>query len=350
MRLINCVTLQFEEFIGKQIPPYAILSHTWEAHEISFNDYCGVEELRQKLGSEKIFKTCELARNDGYAWVWIDTCCIDKSSSVFKWYRRSARCYVYLSDFRLPGRATDISRCRWFTRGWTLQELIAPRDVRFYDAQWQLFGTKEGLAYTLDDITGISSLVIRGSLPLNSIPVATRMSWAARRETTREEDIAYCLFGIFNVNLPLLYGEGKKAFLRLQEQIIKQTNDLTLFAWRAERNTLLRRGIMAESPQEFAGYRWYFGADTCGPEFSITNKGLKITCDLLRWPKNTWLMPLGHGEMGRVGILLREDELNPGIYYRARAHELLDIDAIGKHLEKSTQLVYIHKYMDIDEE
>ncbi|KAK0655719.1 hypothetical protein B0T16DRAFT_424448 [Cercophora newfieldiana] len=200
MRLINTATLQFEEFIRQNIPEYAILSHTWEEEEVSFADI--------------ILKTCEIAQSEGHGYAWVDTCCIDKSSSaelteainsMFKWYQNAKVCYAFLSDFPASADSNEaLEICRWFTRGWTLQELIAPRDVTFFRQDW----TK----------------------PLRSIAVAQKMSWAAFRETTRVEDMAYSLLGIFDVNMPMLYGEGEKAFRRLQEEIIRSTSDLSILA------------------------------------------------------------------------------------------------------------------------
>ncbi|OIW27820.1 hypothetical protein CONLIGDRAFT_551906, partial [Coniochaeta ligniaria NRRL 30616] len=177
------------------------------------------------------------AFRDGLAYVWIDTICIDKSSSaelseainsMFKWYRNAAICYAYLSD--VPQVRLEYSR--WFTRGWTLQEMIAPQELRFYDANWDALGTKSDLLDRLCDITGVDTTALRGG-NLRFFSVARKMSWASRRQTTREEDIAYCLLGIFDISMPLLYGEGSKAFIRLQEQIIKEYDDESLFAWRS---------------------------------------------------------------------------------------------------------------------
>ncbi|KAF1975941.1 hypothetical protein BU23DRAFT_631202 [Bimuria novae-zelandiae CBS 107.79] len=251
MRLINCASLKFEEFIGSKISSYLILSHTWETYEISYKDYCGIDDLRLKAGPqvEKILRTCDVATRKGYRYAWIDTCCIDKSSSA---ELTKAINSMFKYD---PG--ADFACCRWFNRGWTLQELIAPRDGHFYDAKWRHCGRKRELASIIAQITGISStLISRGRYKPNNYPVAERMSWAAHRQTTREEDLAYCLFGIFNVNLSLLYGEGPKAFMRLQEDIVKNTMDLCLFAWQEQSNkkpqtrTSGLRGIFARSPSE----------------------------------------------------------------------------------------------------
>lgn len=172
-----------------------------------------------------------------------DRCCINKNSSaelseainsMFSWYKNAQVCYAYLSDVgivtSLQQKQTDIKKSRWFTRGWTLQELLAPSSVVFFSNDWQSLGTKAELSDLLSDITDIDVDILRG-LDLGFASVAQKMSWASARHTTRVEDVAYCLLGIFNVNMPLLYGEGNKAFHRLQEEILKGSNDLSLFAW-----------------------------------------------------------------------------------------------------------------------
>ncbi|KAK7190833.1 uncharacterized protein CC84DRAFT_1186289 [Paraphaeosphaeria sporulosa] len=234
MRLINAHTKRFEEFLG-EIPPYAILSHTWDAYEIPFKDFYSLhvhEEYPQ--ASQKIYDTCDRALEDELDYVWIDSCCIDKSSSaelseainsMYSWYSKAQVCYAFLNDYL----ASD---CRWFSRGWTLQEMLAPQDVHFYDKTWSYFGTRKELASTLSSITGVPTEVLDGRKEVEEFCVAQKMAWAAKRQTTREEDTAYCLFGLFQINAPLLYGEGGMcAFERLQEEIIKKTNDLTILAW-----------------------------------------------------------------------------------------------------------------------
>jgi hypothetical protein len=148
---------------------------------------------------------------------------------MFDWYRQAEVCYAYLSDI---SSIEELSTSRWFTRGWTLQELIAPRDVQFYSSDWTLIGGKSDdvLSRTINGITGIeSSVLLTGEF--ESICAARRMAWAASRETTRIEDLAYSLFGIFGVNMPLIYGEGKNASLRLQQQVMLDSDDLSILAW-----------------------------------------------------------------------------------------------------------------------
>ncbi|KAF2786559.1 HET-domain-containing protein [Melanomma pulvis-pyrius CBS 109.77] len=305
MRLINCSTLELEEFFGSQIPPYSILSHTWETHEISHQDYYPLEELQQKKGSEKILKTCEVVLRHGHRYVWIDTCCIDKRSSaelteainsMYKWYSMAQRCYIYLSDHDSEDEISEFGRSRWFTRCWTLQEMIAPTYAYFFDKNWKYIGTKCQLSKAIMAVTGIDEATLTNFDDGVKISVARKMSWAAGRESTREEDQAYSLFGIFNVNLPLLYGEGPRAFTRLQEAIIKETNDLSLFAWQSDprQETENQRGILARSPNEFAraGNIISGHLPIYNPEFTLTNIGLKIEANMRSGPGRFWFLPL----------------------------------------------------------
>ncbi|KIK13029.1 hypothetical protein PISMIDRAFT_119679, partial [Pisolithus microcarpus 441] len=235
---------------------YAILSHRWGA-EVNYEEMIGLMkmeeeergEVKQRHGYQKIIKSCEQATKDGYEWLWVDTCCIDKRSSaelseainsMYRWYQNAQVCYAYLNDV---GESTFPTKedCNkfdksngwpeWFVRGWTLQELIAPKEVRFFNKDWVHIGSKWQLAPMLQDVTGIPSKVLRSGLAGKHFCVAQIMSWAANRETTRVEDRAYSLMGLFGVNMPMLYGEGKKAFQRLQLEIIRISSDHTIFAW-----------------------------------------------------------------------------------------------------------------------
>ncbi|OAL43384.1 HET-domain-containing protein [Pyrenochaeta sp. DS3sAY3a] len=248
MRLINSATLALEEFMGQEIPEkFAILSHTWvTGQEVSYKEYLEGAH-RDKSGYTKIVKACGLAKEQGIQYVWVDTCCIDKSSSaelseainsMYKWYEQSEVCYAFLSDLPRHGDLDYwLPRCRWFERGWTLQELIAPSYVIFFDAGYSIRGTKDSLQQILSEITNIDVDVLKGVRPISSYCIAAKMSWAHRRKTTRTEDIAYCLLGIFGLNMPLLYGEGKKAFRRLQEELIRTSVDMSIFAWCMPRPT-----------------------------------------------------------------------------------------------------------------
>ncbi|KAK3688737.1 heterokaryon incompatibility protein-domain-containing protein [Podospora appendiculata] len=302
MWLINTRTYALENI--HHVPQYAILSHTWDDGEVSFNDMKTPVVAMCRPGWAKIAGTCRLAAERGLAYAWVDTCCIDKSSSaelteainsMFKWYQRSTVCYVYLSDLRVPTSAMPESKaytealhnslgyCRWFTRGWTLQELLAPGLVDFFDADWVSVGTTVSLLHQLAHITNIDRDVLSGATALASVPVGRRMSWAAYRETTRPEDLAYCLLGIFGVNMPMIYGEGDKAFIRLQEAIAQDNDDFSLFAW-SDTNLSPSyqpyQGILAKTPAQFANCHdlWNIN-DPLGHEsrsFAITNRGVEF--------------------------------------------------------------------------
>lgn len=299
MRLINTYTSKLENFPGKP-PKYAILSHTWGDGEVLFQDVADLERARSLAGYDKIATTCRLARQAEIPYAWVDTCCIDKTSSaelseainsMYRWYAGAEVTIAYLSDW-LPevnsgtttakphgDKVRELKDSRWFRRGWTLQELIAPAKLELYDSFWQRRGTKLEMSTELAKITRVDEDLLRGTKSLKSFPVAVRMSWAAGRETTREEDVAYSLLGIFDVNMPMLYGEGKKAFLRLQEAVLAEVNDLTLFAWAARDREQDFRGVFARDPGEFEGAAGIrsLTAPRFGEEISTTNKGVKMS-------------------------------------------------------------------------
>ncbi|EJF56680.1 hypothetical protein DICSQDRAFT_24946, partial [Dichomitus squalens LYAD-421 SS1] len=192
----------------------------------------------------KIREACRVAREAGYRYLWIDSCCIDKTSSseqtesinsMYLWYGRAGLCYAYLADVpsgKNPHEPYSAFRSsRWHKRGWTLQELIAPSGVTFLADDWTEIGGKHTLFELIEEITGIPYQALLHVKSLGEFSVAQRLSWAAQRQTTREEDRAYSLLGIFNIYMPTLYGEGSRAFRRLQEEIVRRIPDLSLFAW-----------------------------------------------------------------------------------------------------------------------
>ncbi|PMD30328.1 hypothetical protein L207DRAFT_396175, partial [Hyaloscypha variabilis F] len=203
----------------------------------------------------KIEYCCKQACQDDLQWVWVDTCCVDKTStaelseainSMFRWYQHAKICYVYLEDVLYNGGPIDapylvstFKSSRWFTRGWTLQELLAPQDLVFFDRNWRFLGTKEYMASSGDILSSVTRIDNKFLLSDDRFwhlrddgpCIAEIMSWAADRKTTRIEDTSYCLLRLFDINMPLLYGEGRKAFFRLQEELIKCSNDPSLFAW-----------------------------------------------------------------------------------------------------------------------
>lgn len=322
MRLVNTETLQLEEFIS-HIPDYAILSHTWGDREVTFQDFQDTKGRKQKSGYSKIELSAKQARSDGFQYVWVDTCCIDKTSSaelseainsMMMWYERSKICYAYLAD--VPSTLDDalgveaaFKSSRWFTRGWTLQELIAPPELVFFSQGWTRLFTRHEKATIISNITNIDRFFLLtpfGNLlrvenilrnALDSASVAQRMSWAATRVTTRTEDMAYCLLGIFGINMPLIYGEGDRAFFRLQEEIMKYTDDHSLFAWNpppvddaipfevaapapspAHRRDKKSAGMLANSPAWFVNCTQIvrITGDKANQPFIMTNKGIRL--------------------------------------------------------------------------
>ncbi|KAG6355156.1 hypothetical protein INS49_004237 [Diaporthe citri] len=306
MRLLNTRILKLVSFDGRPVPPYAILSHTWEDDEVRYEDLFSGSTTSvmptEKRGYTKIKYSCDQAQYDGLEYIWIDSCCINKSSSaelseainsMFNWYERASRCYVYLFDLNRPNHPQiAFEQSRWFRRGWTLQELIAPVHVEFYDHQWKPMGDKgthsrridvsdsaygadgfeaifnldyaqpedyEGnLAYRIESATRIPIEVLTLkqrpiSRLLSRFPAAQRLSWAANRQTARIEDRAYSLLGLFDVKMPLLYGEGKEAFVRLQQEIMNRYHDQTLLAFTRQKNIQWQlHGPLADDPDVFA--------------------------------------------------------------------------------------------------
>ncbi|OAK95617.1 hypothetical protein IQ06DRAFT_352632 [Phaeosphaeriaceae sp. SRC1lsM3a] len=326
MRLIDVDTLELRSFTDDDIPPYAILSHTWGSDEISYQELVWInrikalsgsfdqpslsssftssstqdeqsslmlasmemllrgnwnpgtsigsmaeDDFRERPGYSKIVNAAREARELKLKWVWIDTCCIDKSSSaelqeslnsMYRWYWNAKVCLVYLSDISRPNgidttTVSDFAKaafesCRWTKRGWTLQELLAPTTCRFYLQDWQYMGEKIEYLEELSHATGIPISALEDPAFVQEVSVSERMSWAANRQTTRLEDIGYCLLGLFDIQMPLLYGEGNRAFIRLQEEILKTTDDHSLFAWKANTSDRsIYRGLLARSPAEF---------------------------------------------------------------------------------------------------
>ncbi|KAM5534181.1 hypothetical protein V8D89_012201 [Ganoderma adspersum] len=264
---------------------YAILSHTWDGDEQTLQEVRAIGERCRASGtnprddpelSSKIRNCCILVEKHGYRWVWIDSCCIDKTSSselseainsMFRWYKEAEVCFAYLadvpSDCVLRKHKSAFRRSRWHTRGWTLQELIAPDFLIFLSAHWHELGNRADLAGLLSEITRVPSEVLTGEDRPAEHSLSIRMSWASERKTTRVEDEAYCLMGLFGVSMPTNYGEGKMAFIRLQYEIMQHNPDMSLFAFgyfvdqdedltfypKEEMNNN-RKYLLADSPRE----------------------------------------------------------------------------------------------------
>ncbi|MCJ1242239.1 hypothetical protein MMC14_010246 [Varicellaria rhodocarpa] len=240
LQLKSCTELSLTEDLIDNIPPYAILSHTWgtDRDELTFDDlYNGLG--KSKAGYAKIQFCGQQAMKDGLDYFWVDTCCINKANhaelseainTMFRWYRKAEKCYVYLSDVSSHKRDNDgqtqqtwlpaFRTSRWFTRGWTLQELLAPALVEFFSREGELLGSKKTLEGRIQDITGIPISALQGA-QLSDFNVGERMQWAMKRNTRRIEDKVYCLLGIFDVFMSPIYGEGENAFIRLKDKIGK---------------------------------------------------------------------------------------------------------------------------------
>ncbi|KAK5990695.1 Vegetative incompatibility protein HET-E-1 [Cladobotryum mycophilum] len=306
------------EYHGGEVQPYAILSHRWgrPEDEVTFQDLMlQSKNAKQKKGYRKVEECCRKALEHKLSYAWIDTCCIDKSSSaelseainsMYAWYAAASVCFAYLEDVpaaesEMGGfRKTDVRTSNWFTRGWTLQELIAPKEVIFFNGNWdpRPIGTKSSLSDLIQEITQIRKVFLLDRNKVPNASVAERMSWASRRKTTRLEDEAYCLMGLFGVNMPTIYGEKRNAFRRLQEEIMRFSTDHSIFAWEGDGNVL---GMLATSPAQFENSSKYVPMDyikfatksgindenelslpsqthvgCAQPNYSMTNFGLQI--------------------------------------------------------------------------
>ncbi|KAK7955888.1 uncharacterized protein PG986_005110 [Apiospora aurea] len=354
MRLIDVKTLRLHEFYDERlVPKYAILSHTWSSEEVPLQEYeqllagePGADATCAKQGYRKIVAACKAADELGLRWCWADTCCIDKKSSaelteainsMFKWYLQADFCLAYLDDLDVMteeqhrrGEEPLMESCRWFTRGWCLQELIAPSNLIFYDREWNAVAYKSDIQEFLSKITGINQRVLEDPTRLSTIPVACRLAWASQRETTRVEDQAYCLLGLFDINMPLLYGEGTKAFLRLQQEILRQDGDLSLFAWQpdaGQHETYM--DMFAPSPAQFAS-----SFDTCSKSegnfhtrnvCSVTSRGIQIAKPIAvlgasndPTTSSCYCIPLGCYSKSLGPWILKLQMVGPGVYVRMR--------------------------------
>jgi len=290
---------------------YAVLSHRWMGDEIDYQRFATyIGKLQKEKDStnslepvelDKIHGACRIARFANLNWIWIDSCCIDKSSAVelseainsmFKWYAEASTCITYLSDVQHDNDShgmealcsIDYANGRsspsvWFSRGWTLQELLAPKSNNFFDMNWAFIGTRESLIPALESITGIKKLYLTGAPSLKKASIATKMSWMAGRATTRPEDIAYSMLGLFGINMVPLYGEGAEgSFMRLQEELLRKSDDETLFAWKMPTDCRQNpsRGRQVYGNLDLADYEWGLLAQS--PEWfrnsgNVTNRG-----------------------------------------------------------------------------
>lgn len=330
MRLINTNTHLIEKFDDPSNVPdsgYAILSHTWTIKpdkELELEDIrtAGNNDAKANLvkANTKTRETCSLAQTSAYSYAWIDTICIDQNSSsdkseainaMYRYYQDAKICFTHLFDVDGHGiTLTDLNpnkpdtddmkavrkeftNARWFKRGWTLQELLAPPRLRFYDKNWNLLGSRNDLCNTIAGITRIEPEVLQDAQQMWACSIAKRMSWAAGRKTRRPEDKAYSLLGIFGVNMPMIYGEGDRAFIRLQEEIIKISDDQSLFTWSIseDRNN---SALLARSPDPFEGCTNITREllRTGNYPYSVNNRGISMQLSLTCWSADVYIAPI----------------------------------------------------------
>ncbi|KAK5711194.1 hypothetical protein LTR17_018542 [Elasticomyces elasticus] len=386
MRLINIDTLESAEFYDDAIPAYAILSHRWTTDELTYADF-RKGRRKESIGYEKVLRLQEVTHRYN-AWLehrkvefapeavhevrmltdqplkymWLDTCCIDKRSSaelseainsMYSYYSKAQICFAHLADVHATENIDHLSpemermmqESVWFTRGWTLQEMIAPGRILFCDEKWTFFAHKcrnvslyerkhqcNELPTTchvnkiLAEITGVAPAVIDSERAGSS--ALEIFGWASRRTTSRVEDMSYCLLGLLGINMPLLYGEGQLAFRRLQEQIIVNTSDESFFAFRSGKPYQQTAPILAKTLREFVSFSNWEHLPSRTSELRPTTSSTKIlnngTLQLrtrvlrLHGPKNThrefWLVPISvhvrawDGERTHFALLLETDK------------------------------------------
>ncbi|KAI1420869.1 heterokaryon incompatibility protein-domain-containing protein [Xylaria sp. FL1777] len=374
---------------------YAILSHTWgwqdentskwahKVDEVTYNDHHSFsnpfhESLHpdKQRAYQKIYHTCRRALDLGCDYVWIDSCCIDKSNSaeltesinsMFRWYSEAAVCLVYLVDSSNaavessngtldPRRSLytkDHEPCRWFSRCWTLQELLASPRLEFYDGEWNLIGTMQDerssdlndFGNEISKITTVDAAALLCRAPLWEYSVEAKMSWASSRKSGRPEDMAYSLLGIFGIHMPLIYGEGAKAaFERLQLEISKSTPDLSLFAWHTGKPGMEGQfcSILADSPSQF---RYHRRICRSIPEshHNMTNKGIQMTSIVYRvLTKNVerYFLCLEDrgGQRNAIGIFLRK--IGYDVFQRTDEC-LTEIENLKSHPSAHRSTIYI---------
>ncbi|KAK6216244.1 hypothetical protein LQW54_003633 [Pestalotiopsis sp. IQ-011] len=396
MRLLRTQEYRLVEAndIPTPFPEYAILSHTWISpkDEITYQDFkqrkSDIEnDIFKQKGWAKLRRYCDRAARDGWEWAWMDTCCIDKTNpadtqeainAMFRWYQNAGTCYAYLDDVDvdkvvdcpkfdlddIAGRdnvadpasfphlalKTFLIKAKWFTRGWTLQELLAPPYLVFVDQAWRRIGTRESWADEIKQASRIEARHLTNFSPTDfiSCSIAMRFSWASSRFTTVEEDETYSLLGLFGISLPLIYGEGRwRAFNRLQRELITVYNDDSIFAWKFEKQKNMRsaesqekanehgKGILAPSIREYWDASNIEAFGLYDNSFSMTNKGLEIKAK--RWRRKDDPMaclirlscgPGAENHLGSNRLVIPLRHVND-TYDRIKLDEIHDMSTIG---------------------
>ena len=380
MRLLNAETYELKDI--RQNVAYAILSHRWYEEEITFDSLNAAQlqnHQEQSPQLDKIRGTCAQAVADGLKWVWIDSCCINKESSqeltrsinsMFQWYQKAEVCYTYLTDVASSTLGGDVfarqeakaqskgKHSEWFERGWTLQELLAPHKMVFFDRDWQPIGTRAELANSISRITGIEAAYLTGADDFRNASVATRLSWQAGRRTTEIEDIAYSLIGVLGVQLVPTYGEGRQAFQRLQEEILRTQPDESIFAWTASPGTLPTHsrhwaadqwGLLAPSPDCFINSR---NITINGPSKKRPPSGIATTAEGVRFPMPRKDLQTVNPNWGYVFVFV-PPFLGPLLYwayskYRHSSRQYFFLTLNCWHKDKYGKLNAIRVYLSRD--
>lgn len=340
-----------EELRHQQRIPYVIISHVWRKKEVIYEDMVQFNKLEASKSWEKpesaakIVGACKTVLryyNKKVEHLWLDTVCIDKKdptelsmsiNSMYRWYKEAEVCFAYLDDY--PTMEVPIfTQSKWFTRGWTLQELVAPRKVIFFDKDWKEIGDKLSLQTSLTRQTKIGGKYLLHLHDVSHASVSQRMSWFSGRITTVSEDTAYSLLGLFGVNMPLLYGEGKeRAFRRLQEEIMKYSDDHSLFAWKTENRPKHRSGLFAGSPDCFQGTGDYEHKPNRynNKPFQMTNKGISIDLYLQQY-QNLYIASIDclHDDKHYLGIYLKCLSSETQQYRRTKTDEICRVVSSGR--------------------
>lgn len=336
---------------------YAILSHRWGDDEVTYQDLTSRDPMvkqrtYRKQGYFKLFRMAETARDYSVKWVWCDTCCIDKTNtaelseainSMFKWYKDSKYCFAYLADWGI--KVPQLTQSEWFERCWTLQELIAPRKVIFFDGHWNERGNKLDLAQEISRRTRIDSLILVGQQPFDRFSIAQRMSWSAGRKAAKVEDKAYCLLGIFDVSMPMLYGEGERAFVRLQEEIIQRNADQSIFVWASK---IRSNNLLASSASDFKECDEVRQTPLHKRPFALNNLGLEIELELRQIGGNTYAGYLACENMTPDHAVSLVLELEPGTTYLRRIRSCLsqEPERYSRAIRKQRRVTILRKVPD----
>lgn len=317
MWLIETSTFRLSEFTTS-VPSYATLSHVTEEDEAPHESPGHIRREICNRSRKTVERACVQARTAGISWLWNYATCVDRYSwaaqseainSLAQIYRGCEYTIIYLADlvFELVGHETlgeRLADCRWFKNIWSIPQIIFSRAAFFFSTDWTQIGTKISLLPLISAIIGIDKPALDDSDCLEDYSIAKRMSWASRMTTTRTEDSAYALLGLFDVSLPIIHGEGQKAFFKLQEEILKDTNDFSLFAWDSPVPQEYT-GLLAPSPACFHRFkRGPIAPLRVDGEVHIHCAGITIQASL--WKSRTgWLLPLqsDHGSFCSIPLI-----------------------------------------------